>query len=123
MKVVAIVQARVGSTRLPNKVIKSIVGKPMIELLLTRLSRAQEINEIVVATSEDPRNQPLVELVRKLGYRWCWAARMMCWIALCKLAGKLAPKSLCASQAIVPCSTRNWLMLAYGAFVTAAWIT
>ena len=69
MKVVAIVQARVGSTRLPNKVIKSIVGKPMIELLLTRLSRAQEINEIVVATSEDPRNQPLVELVRKLGYR------------------------------------------------------
>lgn len=69
MKIVAIVQARVGSTRLPNKVMKPICGKPMIELLLTRLSRAKEINEIVVATSEDLSNQPLVELVRSLGYR------------------------------------------------------
>lgn len=69
MKVVAIVQARVGSTRLPNKVIKPIVGKPMIELLLARLSRSQEIDEIVVATSEDAGNLPLVALVGKLGYR------------------------------------------------------
>ena len=69
MKVVAIVQARVGSTRLPNKVMKPIVGKAMIELLLARLSRSQELDEIVVATSEDARNLPLVELVRKLGYR------------------------------------------------------
>ena len=69
MKVVAIVQARVGSTRLSNKVMKPIVGKAMIELLLARLSRSQEIDEIVVATSEDARNLPLVELVRKLSYR------------------------------------------------------
>lgn len=69
MKVVAIVQARVGSTRLPNKVMRSICGKPMIELLLTRLSRSQEINEIVVATSDDPRNQPLIDLVSSLGFQ------------------------------------------------------
>ncbi len=69
MKVVAIVQARVGSTRLPNKVMKPIGGKPMIELLLARLSRSQDIDEIVVATSADARNLPLVELVHKLGYR------------------------------------------------------
>ncbi len=69
MKVVAIVQARVGSTRLPNKVMKLIVGRPMIELLLSRLSRSQEIDEIVVATSEDACNLPLIELVRRLGYR------------------------------------------------------
>lgn len=68
MKVVAIVQARVGSTRLPNKVMKPIGGKPMIELLLARLAKSQEIDEIVVATSEDIRNQPLIELVRSLGY-------------------------------------------------------
>jgi len=37
MKVVALVQARMGSTRLPNKVMKPIGGIPMIELLLSRL--------------------------------------------------------------------------------------
>ena len=68
MKVVALVQARMGSTRLPNKVMKPIGGVPMIEILLSRLSRATEVNQIVVATSVDERNQPLVEHVRKLGY-------------------------------------------------------
>lgn len=72
MKVVAIVQARMGSTRLPNKVLKPIMGKPMIELLLTRLARAKEIDEIVVATAEDSRNLPLIDAVSALGYR-CYA--------------------------------------------------
>jgi glutamate-1-semialdehyde 2,1-aminomutase len=68
MKVVAIVQARMGSTRLPNKVMKPIGGVPMIELLLARLERAIEIDQIVLATSSDDRNLPLVEHVEKLGY-------------------------------------------------------
>ena len=68
MKVVAFVQARMGSTRLPNKVMKPIGGIPMIELLLSRLSQAKEVDQVVVATSVDDRNQPLVEHVRKLGY-------------------------------------------------------
>lgn len=69
MKVVAIVQARLSSTRLPNKVMKLIRGVPMIELLLARLARAEEVNEIVLATSEDPRNQPLIDHVAGIGYR------------------------------------------------------
>jgi glutamate-1-semialdehyde 2,1-aminomutase len=68
MKIVALVQARMGSTRLPNKVMKPIGGIPMIELLLTRLARAKEVDQIIVATSVDERNQPLVVHVRKLGY-------------------------------------------------------
>lgn len=68
VKVVAIVQARMGSTRLPNKVMKSINDVPMIELLLTRLAKSQEIDQIVVATSVDPRNQPLAEHVSQLGF-------------------------------------------------------
>lgn len=68
VKVVAIVQARMGSTRLPNKVMKRMVGFPMIDLLLARLSCAKELNQIVIATSEDPRNQVLSEHVGALGY-------------------------------------------------------
>jgi glutamate-1-semialdehyde 2,1-aminomutase len=68
MKIVALVQARMGSTRLPNKVMKPIGGIPMIELLLTRLARAKEVDQIIVATSVDELNLTLVEHVRKLGY-------------------------------------------------------
>ena len=69
MKVVAIVQARMGSTRFPGKVMKPIGEVPMIELLLSRLSRAKEVDQIVVATSVDQANQPLMEHVEQLGYR------------------------------------------------------
>ena len=68
MKTVAIVQARVGSTRFPNKVMLPIQGTPLIELLLGRLRRATQIDEIVLATSDDPRNIPLANHVRGLGY-------------------------------------------------------
>ena len=68
MKIVAFVQARMGSTRLPNKVMKPIGGIPMIELLLARLACAKELDDIVVVTSIDKRNLPLIEHVRKLGY-------------------------------------------------------
>ena len=69
MKIVAIVQARMGSTRLPGKVMKTINGVPVIELLLLRLSGAKLIDQIVVATSFDERNAPLITHVRKLGFQ------------------------------------------------------
>lgn len=68
MKIVAIVQARMGSIRLPDKVMKPICGVPMIELLLARLAKSNQIDQIVLATSTDERNTPLVEHVQKLGY-------------------------------------------------------
>jgi glutamate-1-semialdehyde 2,1-aminomutase len=68
VKVVAIVQARMGSSRLPNKVMKLIGGVPMIELLLSRLTLAKELDQIVVATSLDSKNEPLVAHIQKLGY-------------------------------------------------------
>ena len=58
MKVVAIVQARMGSIRLPNKVMKTICGKSMIELLLNRLALAKEVDKIVVASSVNLQNNP-----------------------------------------------------------------
>jgi len=69
MKIVALVQARMGSTRLPGKVLKSIVNKPMIELLLARLSQSSELDEIVVAASEEVQNDKLQSTVESLGYQ------------------------------------------------------
>lgn len=68
MKVIAVVQARMGSTRFPDKVMREINGRPMIELLLERLSKARMIDQIVLATSEDARNDPLARHVEQLGY-------------------------------------------------------
>jgi glutamate-1-semialdehyde 2,1-aminomutase len=68
VKTVAIVQARMGSSRFPNKVMADLGGRPMIDLVLERLSRAKNLDEVVLATSSDPRNKPLVEHVRGLGY-------------------------------------------------------
>ena len=64
MKIVAIVQARMGSTRLPGKVMMSIGGYTLIELLLMRLSESIEVDEIVVATSEHAKNKALIEHIR-----------------------------------------------------------
>lgn len=68
MKTVAIVQARMGSTRLPDKVMRRILGTPMIELLIGRLRHARSIDAIVLATSIDPRNDPLAQHVQRLGH-------------------------------------------------------
>ncbi len=68
MKTIAIVQARMGSTRFPNKVMQPICGTPMIGLLLARLANAKRVDQIVLATSVAPSNKPLVEYLRGLGY-------------------------------------------------------
>lgn len=66
--VLAVVQARMGSTRFPEKVMQPILGKPMIAMLLERLSRARRIDRIVLATSDDPKNDRLAGYVASLGY-------------------------------------------------------
>jgi len=68
MKIIAIIQARMGSTRFPDKVMQEVEGTPLIGLLLSRLSNAKTLDKILVATSTDPRNQPLVDYVRGLGF-------------------------------------------------------
>lgn len=68
MKILGIVQARMGSTRLPDKVMRPIHGVPMIELLIRRLARSRRLDGIILATSIDPRNEPLADHVRGMGY-------------------------------------------------------
>ncbi|WP_017752673.1 cytidylyltransferase domain-containing protein [Clostridium tyrobutyricum] len=68
MKIVCIVQARMGSERLPGKVIKPIFEKPMILYTLDRLSKSRYIDDIVLATSVENRENPLVDIVSSAGY-------------------------------------------------------
>jgi glutamate-1-semialdehyde 2,1-aminomutase len=68
LKTIAIVQARMSSIRFPNKVMQAICGTPMIGLLLKRLSKARLIDQIVLATSKDTRNDSLAKYIQELGY-------------------------------------------------------
>ncbi|MBC8185065.1 aminotransferase class III-fold pyridoxal phosphate-dependent enzyme [candidate division KSB1 bacterium] len=68
MKVIAIVQARVGSTRLPGKILKKINGKALIEILFHRLSQSKKIDKIILATSKNTENDLPSDLIANLGY-------------------------------------------------------
>lgn len=67
MKIVAVVQARMGSTRLPGKVMKPVLGKPMISYLLERLKKSQRINQIIVATSDNSSDSVLNDYLSSIG--------------------------------------------------------
>jgi spore coat polysaccharide biosynthesis protein SpsF len=63
--IIAVLQARVSSTRLPGKVLKPILGVPMLEHHLERLSEVRCIDRLIVATSIQPDDDPIVELCRR----------------------------------------------------------
>lgn len=63
-KIVAIVQARMGSTRLPGKVLMKIEGKPMVQRVVERLKKAKRLNEIVLAIPDTKENDALEEFAK-----------------------------------------------------------
>jgi spore coat polysaccharide biosynthesis protein SpsF (cytidylyltransferase family) len=69
MNIVAIVQARIGSKRFPNKVLTEINGTPMIVLQLRRVAKSKLISEIVVAIPESRKNDKLETILLKFGFK------------------------------------------------------
>lgn len=65
MKIVATIEARMTSTRLPGKVLLPVLGRPMLSFLLERLRRVKSLNEIVLATTVNDTDSPLVEFAAK----------------------------------------------------------
>ena len=65
-KVVLIIQARMTSTRLPGKSIMPLADKPLVYRMVERLKKSKKIDEIVIATSDQPEDRVLVELAKEL---------------------------------------------------------
>lgn len=66
MKVVAIIQARTGASRLPGKVLKEVLGKPLIAYQLERVRNCSNIDQILVATTKQKSDDRIVSLCEKM---------------------------------------------------------
>lgn len=67
MSIVAILQARITSSRLPGKVLKPILGRPMLALQIERILRAKTIDTLVVATSTESDDDPIATMCEAEG--------------------------------------------------------
>nr|WP_249067226.1 glycosyltransferase family protein [Halalkalibaculum roseum] len=63
-----ITQARTGSSRLPGKVLKKVVEKPLLQIHLDRLNKCKNVSEMVVATTLEKEDQKIDELAKEWGY-------------------------------------------------------
>ena len=68
--IMAIIQARMGSTRLPGKVLADINGRPMLWHVVHRVQSAKSIDHVVVATSVNPADDPVAGYCLDNGYRY-----------------------------------------------------
>lgn len=64
--IVAMIQARTGSTRLPNKVLRDIDGKPMLQHVIERVIKAPGINQVVVVTTTDAKDDRIRDMCNRL---------------------------------------------------------
>lgn len=67
-KIVAIIQARMAASRLPGKVLLEIGDRPMLGWVLERTHRAETLDAVVVATTDDPSDDPVAEYCEAQGY-------------------------------------------------------
>jgi spore coat polysaccharide biosynthesis protein SpsF len=68
-KTVVVIQARTGSSRLPGKVLKACAGATVLERMLERVCAASRPSEVVVATTTEASDEPIVELCARAGVR------------------------------------------------------
>lgn len=65
MKVLAIIQARMGSSRLPGKILKEVNGKALLFYQIERLRQSDEIDQLVIATTVEQQDNQIVEFCKK----------------------------------------------------------
>jgi spore coat polysaccharide biosynthesis protein SpsF len=70
MRIVAIIQARMGSTRLPGKVLQDLAGEPMLARVVNRTCRATTLQEVVIATTTSALDDAIVKLCKARDWSW-----------------------------------------------------
>lgn len=65
LNIIAIIQARMGSKRLPGKTLRIMNGKPMLEYLINNIKRSKFLNKLVIATSADKADDPIETFCKK----------------------------------------------------------
>jgi spore coat polysaccharide biosynthesis protein SpsF len=70
MRVIATIEARMTSSRLPGKVLLESIGKPMLQLMVERLRHLERVDDIVIATTTNKTDEPIVALAEKLGIQY-----------------------------------------------------
>lgn len=66
---VGMIQARMGSTRLPGKVLLRAAGKTFLEHLVERLAQAETLQDVVMLTSTETHDDPIADIAKRLGIR------------------------------------------------------
>lgn len=69
-RIVTVVQARTGSTRLPNKVLRPLAGKPLLARMVERVLAAELAGTVVVATTVESSDDPIIDLCRSEGFQY-----------------------------------------------------
>lgn len=70
MNIIVITQARVGSTRLPNKVLKEILGKSLLQIHIDRIKQSKLVNDIFIATTTNKDDDKIEELAKQLSVKY-----------------------------------------------------
>ncbi len=66
----AVIQVRMGSQRLPGKTLADVEGKPMLERLMERIKASRFVEEVILATTQESRDDLLIDFARKRGIKW-----------------------------------------------------
>jgi spore coat polysaccharide biosynthesis protein SpsF len=66
-KIVCTIEARMTSSRMPGKVLKPLAGEPALQRVVERIQKSKSVDEIIIATTENISDQPIVDLCNKIG--------------------------------------------------------
>ena len=66
MNIAVTIQARLGSTRLPGKILKKIDNKPLLQYQIERIRKSKLVNQIVIATTKKKQDVKIINLAKKM---------------------------------------------------------
>lgn len=109
MHYAAMIQARCGSSRLPNKILMELCGKPVLQWVIERVRKSKYMDEVIVVTSIEPQNLKVLRLCADLGIRVFAGSENDVLDRYYQMAKLLQPKYVVRVTADCPCY--DWALL------------